>query len=82
MIKILVIDDEESLRSIASAYLEAEGYTVHMAEGGQPSRYFDDTGPISWCWILCCRAWMDSKEFAESGEARFQSGVACPGHRH
>jgi two-component system alkaline phosphatase synthesis response regulator PhoP len=35
MTKILVVDDEDSIRGIVSAYLEAEGYTVHLAEDGQ-----------------------------------------------
>jgi len=32
--KILVIDDEESIRNLVSAYLKAEGYQVILAEDG------------------------------------------------
>jgi two-component system alkaline phosphatase synthesis response regulator PhoP len=35
MTTILVVDDEDSIRSIVTAYLEAEGYTVHTAIDGQ-----------------------------------------------
>ena len=34
MANILVIDDEESIRSIVEAYLKAEGDTVYLAEDG------------------------------------------------
>lgn len=35
MTTLLVVDDEESIRQPVSAYLEAEGYTVHTAADGQ-----------------------------------------------
>jgi two-component system alkaline phosphatase synthesis response regulator PhoP len=35
MTTILVVDDEDSIRSIVTAYLEAEGYAVHTAVDGQ-----------------------------------------------
>lgn len=31
---ILVVDDEANIRNLVKAYLEAEGYTVHLAEDG------------------------------------------------
>jgi two-component system alkaline phosphatase synthesis response regulator PhoP len=31
---ILVVDDEQSIRNIVTAYLQAEGYTVHTASDG------------------------------------------------
>ena len=34
MIDVLVVDDEENIRNIVTAYLEAEGYTVHSATDG------------------------------------------------
>lgn len=34
MTRILVVDDEESIRNLVEAYLTAEGYTVMMAEDG------------------------------------------------
>ncbi len=33
-VRILVVDDEASIRNLVRAYLEAEGYTVHTAEDG------------------------------------------------
>jgi len=33
-IPILIVDDEENIRNLVSAYLRAEGYTVHTAEDG------------------------------------------------
>jgi two-component system alkaline phosphatase synthesis response regulator PhoP len=35
MPSVLVIDDEANLRTIVKAYLEAEGFTVYLAEDGQ-----------------------------------------------
>lgn len=35
MLSVLVVDDEESIRNIVKAYLEAEGFTVHTAADGQ-----------------------------------------------
>ena len=35
MFRILLVDDEESIRKVATAYLEAEGYEVHTATDGQ-----------------------------------------------
>lgn len=35
MTSILVVDDEQNLRELVQAYLEAEGYTVHLAEDGE-----------------------------------------------
>ncbi len=34
MTTILVVDDEANIRSLVGAYLEAEGYTVHLAADG------------------------------------------------
>ncbi|GAB4576380.1 MAG: response regulator transcription factor [Anaerolineae bacterium] len=34
MTTVLVVDDEASIRNLVQAYLEAEGYTVHVAEDG------------------------------------------------
>lgn len=34
MTTILVVDDEANIRNLVKAYLEAEGYTVHLAEDG------------------------------------------------
>jgi len=34
MTTILIVDDEENIRNLVSAYLRAEGYTVHAAEDG------------------------------------------------
>ena len=34
MTDILIVDDEENIRNLVSAYLRAEGYTVHVAEDG------------------------------------------------
>lgn len=34
MTRILVVDDEESIRNLVEAYLSAEGYTVTVAEDG------------------------------------------------
>ena len=34
MTAILVVDDEANIRHLVKAYLEAEGYTVHLAEDG------------------------------------------------
>jgi DNA-binding response OmpR family regulator len=33
--KILVIDDEQSVRDVATAYLQREGYSVHVAADGR-----------------------------------------------
>ncbi|MBN1285411.1 MAG: response regulator transcription factor [Anaerolineae bacterium] len=32
--EILVVDDEESIRNVVKAYLEADGFTVHVADNG------------------------------------------------
>jgi two-component system alkaline phosphatase synthesis response regulator PhoP len=34
MTTILIIDDEENIRHLVEAYLQAEGYTIHMAADG------------------------------------------------
>lgn len=34
MTAILVVDDEANIRNLVKAYLEADGYTVHVAENG------------------------------------------------
>ncbi|MCK6581374.1 MAG: response regulator transcription factor [Anaerolineae bacterium] len=34
MTEILIVDDEESIRNVVKAYLEADGFTVHTAEDG------------------------------------------------
>jgi len=35
MVKILVIDDEESILNVVQAYLQAESYEVHLARDGE-----------------------------------------------
>ncbi|MGB7342061.1 MAG: response regulator transcription factor [Phototrophicaceae bacterium] len=35
MVKILVIDDEESILNVVQAYLQAENYEVHLARDGE-----------------------------------------------
>ena len=35
MTNILIVDDEEKIRKLVAAYLEAEGFTVYCAEDGQ-----------------------------------------------
>lgn len=35
MTRILVVDDEENIRTLVTAYLQAEGYTVSEADDGQ-----------------------------------------------
>jgi two-component system alkaline phosphatase synthesis response regulator PhoP len=34
MTAVLIVDDEENIRNVVKAYLEAEGYTVHSASDG------------------------------------------------
>ena len=45
--KILVVDDEESIRSLFSAALTHKGYTVYSAESGEKALELLEDEPIS-----------------------------------
>ena len=50
--KILVIEDEESIRNIIRVFLEDAGYTVFVAgDGLEGVNKFHEKVPTWFCWI-------------------------------
>jgi len=44
---VLVVDDERKIRDLVRAYLERDGYSVLVADSGQPGRAGPDAaGPV------------------------------------